>query len=82
MPELLLEYNSEALVYYVLPNISKSLLHKKAQFMESHKQVLGLIDFEFTSMPPFEVAQRELMMSAPEHFNEAFEESIDEQEIV
>ena len=58
---LTLEYHSELMTHYILPNIPKSLLHKKSRFMENNKDVLGLINFEFVSLTEFEVAQRNIV---------------------
>ena len=53
---LTLEYHTELLTYYILPNIPKSLLHRKSRFMEKNKSILGLINFEFISLTEFEIA--------------------------
>ena len=52
--ELILEYTTNMLTYYVVPNISKSLLLKKSNFMENNKQFLGLINFDFVTLPSYE----------------------------
>jgi len=49
------------MTYYILPNIPKSLLHRKSLFMENNKDLLGLINFEFVSLTEFEVAQRNIV---------------------
>lgn len=51
-----LEYHTDLLTYYILPNIPKSLLHRKSRFMEKNKSILGLINFEFVSLTDFEIA--------------------------
>ena len=76
---LTLEYHSELMTYYILPNIPKSLLHRKSLFMEKNKELLGLISFEFVSLTEFEVAQRNIV--DPQNVNllaESFEESVEE----
>ena len=35
--------------YYVLTNMTKSLLFKKSNFMEINQALLGLVNFEFVS---------------------------------
>ena len=60
VPDLTLEYHTELLTYYTLPNITKSVLLKKVQFLEKNKDFLGLIDFEVVSLPSFEVVQRNI----------------------
>jgi len=50
-----LEYHTDLQTYYILNNITKNLLFKKADFMERNKTMLGLINFEFVSLHAFEV---------------------------
>ena len=78
---LTLEYHTEQMTYYILPNIPKSLLHRKSHFMEKNKELLGLINFEFVSLTEFEVAQRNIV--DPLHEKnvpgvDSFEESVEE----
>ena len=56
VPDLTLEYQTEYLTYYILPNISKQVLFKKTNFMENNKNMLGILDYELVSLPSFEVA--------------------------
>ena len=49
-----MEYTTDMLTYYVVPNMSKSLLLKKSNFMENNKQFLGLINFDFVTLPGYE----------------------------
>ena len=69
------------MTYYILPNIPKSLLHRKSLFMENNKELLGLINFEFVSLTEFEVAQRNIV--DPLNVNkpgdvDSFEESVED----
>jgi len=75
VPDLTLEYHTELLTYYILPNISKALLLQKTCFMENNMDLLGLVDFEVVSLPAFEVEQRNLPKSSPKVLAEGFEES-------
>ena len=54
-----LEYHTDLLTYYILNNITHTLLLKKANFIEQNKAMLGLISFEFVSLHPFEAIQRD-----------------------
>jgi hypothetical protein len=56
VPDLTLEYQTEYLTYYILPNISKQILYKKTHFMEKNKGMLGILEYEIVSLPAFEVA--------------------------
>jgi len=77
---LTLEYHSDQITYYILPNIPKSLLFKKSRFMEANKSLLGLLNFEFVSLTEFEVAQRNI--ADPRNRNapglESFKESVED----
>lgn len=55
--DLVLEYQTELLSYFVLPNISKALLSKKAGFMEDNRSLLSIENFEVVSVPLYEIAQ-------------------------
>jgi len=54
--DLTMEYHTDLLTYYILPNISKNVLYQKTLFIENNMTMLGLIDFEIVSLPAFEVA--------------------------
>jgi len=79
--ELTLEYQTDLLTYYVLPNITKAMLCKKSDFMERNRAMLGLMNFEFVTLPAFEVAARDIpstIRNAVREFD--FEESVEDQE--
>lgn len=57
---LTLEFHSEEMTHYILPNIPKSLVYKKSSFMEANKKLLGLLSFEFVSLTELEVSQRNI----------------------
>ena len=78
VPDLTLEYQSDFLTYYVLPNISKHVLLKKTKFMENNKQMLGILDYEIVSLSPFDIAQR----NAPQVLDlvKSFEQTVEDQE--
>lgn len=77
---LTMEYQTDEATYYVLPNISKSLLLKKSRFMEANMQLLGLLSFQFVSLSESEVAQRSLAADAALRRSalgiDSFEESV------
>ena len=81
---LTLEYHTDFVTIYILPNIPKSLLHRKSLFMEKNKSILGLLNFEFVSLTEFEVAQRNIVDINPKniqgHKITSFEESLDDQD--
>ena len=47
--------------------------------MECNKEMLGLINFEFVSLPAFEVAQRNIPIVVQDRLKEEFEESFEDQ---
>lgn len=75
---LTLEYQTDLLTYYIMPNISKILLHKKSCFMERNMLMLGLINFEFVSLPVFEMAARDIPSVIPESAIKDYEDSVEE----
>lgn len=77
---LTLEYQTDLLTYYIIPNISKALLFKKSCFMEKNMTMLGLVNFEFISLPVFEMAARDIPSVIPEVAIKDYEESVEEQE--
>jgi len=78
-PDLTLEYHTDLLTYYILPNISKQILFQKATFLENNMNMLGLIDFEIVSLPAFEVAQRNIALPViPSEVGDGFEDSFDD----
>ena len=80
LPELELEYNTDLVTYYILPNITKHFLSKKIAFMERNKGMLGLIQFEVISMSAFEIAQRDILQVIPAEDRQDFGQSIELQE--
>lgn len=80
MGELTLEYQTDLLTYYILPNITRALLQKKASFMEKNMLMLGLINFEFVSLPAFEIAARGIKPDIPNDAIKDYEDSVEEQE--
>ena len=74
-----MEYHTELLTYYILPNISKQVLFQKTTFLENNMTMLGLIDFEIVSLPAFEVAQRNIALPCvPNEVADGFEDSFDD----
>ena len=49
-----LEYQTDQQSYYILSNMTMSLLFKKSNFMEINQELLGLINFEFVSVNDYE----------------------------
>ena len=47
--------------------------------MENNKEMLGLINFEFVSLPAFEVAQRNIQIVVQDEVKADFEESFEDQ---
>ena len=65
VPQLSLEYATEKLSYYILPNISKSLLQTKASFLEQNRALLGVVYFDFESLDSFETEKRKIAEDKP-----------------
>ena len=78
VPQLTLEYHTELLTYYILPNITKALLLKKVNFLECNMDFLGLINFEFVSLSTFELAKRDIPIVVPAEMKENFDESVED----
>ena len=79
VPQLTLEYHTELLTYYILPNISNSLLLKKVNFLECNMDMLGLLNFEFVSLSAFELAKRDIPIVVPSEIKAKFDESVQDQ---
>ena len=79
VPQLTLEYHTELLTYYILPNITKALLLKKVNFLECNMDFLGLINFEFVSLSAFELARRDIPIVVPAEMRAKFDESVEDQ---
>jgi hypothetical protein len=79
--ELTLEYQTDLLTYYVLPNITKAMLCKKSDFMERNRAMLGIMNFEFVTLPAFEVAARDIPSSIRNAIKDGgYEESVEDQD--
>ena len=78
IPQLTLEYHTELLTYYILPNITKELLLKKVNFLECNMDFLGLINFEFVTLSTFELAKRDLPIVVPAEMKEKFDQSVED----
>ena len=73
-----LEYHTDLLTYYILPNISNTLLLKKVNFLECNMSMLGLLNFEFVSIPVFEATKRNIPIVVPDEMKANFDESIED----